>query len=391
MRARTLRTIGVVTTSRADYGYYRPLLHRIREDPELELQLFVTGMHLAPEFGLTVRDIEADGFPIAERVEMLLASDTPEAIAKSMGLGTIGFAQAFARTRPDILVLLGDRFEMHAAAVASLSSAIPLAHIGGGDSTEGAFDESLRHSITKMSHLHFASRKHYAERIIQMGEEPWRVTISGAPSLDNLRDLAWLSRSELEARFGLDLEAPPLLVTYHPVTLEYEATESQVTELLAALDKVGGPVVFTYPNADTWGRIICRLIEGYVISHANARVVVNLGPRAYFSLLNHCVAMVGNSSSGIIEAASFRLPVVNIGNRQRGRLHGPNVVDVGYDRDAIVGGIRKALEPRFRALLADLVNSYGDGHASERIVAVLKQVSLEKILTLKRFHEMTAG
>lgn len=386
-----MRTIGVVTTSRSDYSYYLPLLRRIQSDSDLRLQLFVTGMHLAPEFGFTVRDIEADGFPIAERIEMLVASDTPEAIAKSMGLGTIGFAQAFARTRPDILVLLGDRFEMHAAAVAALPFTIPLAHIGGGESTEGLIDEPIRHSITKMSHLHFTTTEYYARRIIQMGEEPWRVTISGAPSLDNLHDLDWLSRSDLEARFGLDLDVSPLVVTYHPVTLEYEATEWQVTELLAALDKVGAPVIFTYPNADTWSRIIRRLIDVYVASHPNARVVVNLGTSAYFSLLRHCAAMVGNSSSGIIEAASFRLPVVNVGNRQQGRVRGPNVVDVGYEREAVLAGIRNVLDPGFRASLTDLVNLYGDGHAAERIVAVFKQVSLDMGLRHKRFHEVMPG
>jgi len=385
------RIIGVVTTARADWSHLLPVVRRLEADPAVELRLYVTGMHLAPEFGLTVRDIEAAGCAIAERIEMLVASDTPHAIATSMGLGTMGFAHAFARSRPDVLVLLGDRFETHAAAIAALPFTIPLAHLCGGESTEGLIDEALRHSLTKMSHLHFAATEAYARRIVQMGEEPWRVTVSGAPSLDNLARLTRLSRPELEARVGVDLGGPTVLVTFHPVTLEYEDTEPHVTELLAALEKVGLPVIFTYPNADTWGRIVIRMIDEYVASHANATAVANLGPQAYFSLLEHCAMMVGNSSSGIIEAASFRLPVVNIGNRQRGRVHGANVIAVDCDRDAIVRGIRRAEDPGFRAALAALVNPYGDGHATERIVDVLKRTPLDRRLILKRFHQVAGG
>ncbi len=240
-----MRTIGVVTVSRSDYGSYLPVLREIREDPGLKLHLIVSGMHLSPEFGLTARAIEADGFEINDCVEMLLSSDTPEGISKSMGLGLIGFAQSYACFRPDILLVLGDRFEMHAAALAALPFKIPVAHIHGGEITEGAIDDALRHSITKLSHLHFVSTEEYARRVIQMGEEPWRVIVSGAPSLDNLFNLALLERQELQARFGLFLERDPLLVTYHPVTLEYEQTEWQVNELLAALQAFDLPVVFT--------------------------------------------------------------------------------------------------------------------------------------------------
>ena len=307
-----MRTIGVVTVARSDYGIYLPVLRKIQADPELELHLFVTGMHLSPEFGLTVKTIEEDGFQVQERIEMLLSSDTPECIAKSMGLGTIGFAQAFARSRPDILMVLGDRFEMHAAVVASLPFKIPVAHIHGGESTEGAIDEGIRHSITKMSHLHFASTEFYARRIIRMGEEPWRVVVSGAPSLDNLHTVDLLTRPQIsfEDRFGLHLEAPTLLVTYHPVTLEYENTETHVRELLAALAGLDFNIVFTYPNADTQGRLIINRIQEFVDMHKQAQVVENLGTQGYFSLMAHSSAMVGNSSSGIIEAASFKLPVV---------------------------------------------------------------------------------
>jgi UDP-hydrolysing UDP-N-acetyl-D-glucosamine 2-epimerase len=384
-----MRTVGVVTGARSDYGIYLPILREIQGDSGLELCLMVSGMHLAREFGYTVQEIERDGFEVAERVEMLLASDSPEGIAKSMGLGTVGFSQVFARTRPDILLLLGDRFEMHAAAVAALPFKIALAHIHGGESTEGLIDEPIRHSLTKMSHLHFASTQRYASRIVQMGEEPWRVTVSGAPSLDNLRYIDLLSKEEIQSRYGLDLSEPPLLVTYHPVTLEYERTEWQISELLAALEAVGRPAVFTYPNADTYGRTIIQAIDAYAERHPGTKAVKNLGTQGYFSLMNVCAAMVGNSSSGILEAASFKLPVVNIGNRQRGRVHGSNVIDVGYGREEVLAGTQKALSSEFRAGLAHLTNLYGDGHAAERIVEVLRTVQIDDRLLIKRFYEVS--
>lgn len=386
-----MRTIGVVTGARSDYGIYLPVLKAIRETDDLRLMLFVSGMHLAPEFGYTVREIENDGFEVSERVETLLASDSPESISKAMGLGTIGFSQVFARRRPDILLLLGDRFEMHAAAVASLPFKIALAHIHGGESTEGLIDEPIRHSLTKMSHLHFASTQRYGDRIVQMGEEPWRVTISGAPSLDNLRELPLYSAEELRERYNLDLTVPPVLVTYHPVTLEYERTEWQIVEMLAALESAGRPVVFTCPNADTYGRVIIQAIEAYLGTHPEARALKSMGTRGYFSLMSLSAAMVGNSSSGILEAASFKLPVVNIGNRQRGRVHGYNVIDVGYSRGEILDGTRKALSAEFRAGLAQLTNPYGDGYAAGRIVEALRTARLDDRLLIKRFYDMPEG
>lgn len=382
------RIIGVVTVSRSDYGIYYPILRRILEEPGLSLHLIVAGMHLSPEFGLTVQTIEQDGFEIRERIEMLLSSDTPEGIAKSMGLGTIGFAQAYARFCPDILLVLGDRFEMHAAVVATLPFKIPVAHIHGGESTEGLIDEAIRHSITKMSHLHFVSTEFYARRIVQMGEEPWRVVVSGAPGLDNLHHMRMLSRQELEDRYGLCLTEPILIVTYHPVTLEYEHTEAHLRELLAALERLDFTIVFTFPNADTRGHLIIDMVRDFAARHERVQVVVNLGTQAYFSLMAHAAIMVGNSSSGIIEAASFKLPVVNIGNRQRGRVRPKNVIDVGYDRREILDGIMKATSPGFRAGLEDLVNPYGDGNATERIVNKLKEVKLDEQLLLKRFHNI---
>jgi len=259
-----MRSIGVVTVARSDYGLYLPILRCIQADPILQLKLFVSGMHLSPEFGLTVKMIEADGFDIAERVEMLLSSDSPEGIAKSIGVGVIGFAQAYSRQRPDILLVLGDRFEMYAAVLAALPFKIPVAHIHGGEVTHGAIDDALRHSITKLSHVHFVSTEEYARRVMQLGEEPWRVIVSGAPSLDNLKTVNLFTTQELEAQYDIRLQPPPLLVTFHPVTLEYERTELQISELLAALADSALPVVFTQPNADTSGRVIHRMIAEYV-------------------------------------------------------------------------------------------------------------------------------
>lgn len=383
-----MRTIGVVSVARSDYGIYLPVLKEIKADPSLQLRLMVSGMHLSPEFGLTAKVIEQDGFEIAERVEMLLSSDTPEGIAKSMGMGVIGFAQVYTRSRPDILVVLGDRFEMHAAALAALPFKIPVAHIHGGEVTQGAIDDALRHSITKLSHLHFVATPEYARRLFQLGEEPWRVTVTGAPSLDNLRSIELLNAHELEARYGLRLDQPPLLVTFHPVTLEYEQTRRYVDELLGALEDMKMPVVFTMPNADTSGRIIIEMIENFVRTHTSTKIVDNLGTQGYFSLMALSAVMVGNSSSGIIEAASFKLPVVNIGTRQQGRVRGANMIDVGYSRAEIATGIKKAVDPRFRRTLDSLANPYGSGHASGKIVTRLREVVLGNELVIKRFHDV---
>jgi UDP-hydrolysing UDP-N-acetyl-D-glucosamine 2-epimerase len=348
----------------------------------------VSGMHLSPEFGLTVNVIEAAGFSISERVEMLVSSDSPEAIAKSIGLGIIGFSQTYARSCPDILVVLGDRFEMYAAALAALPFKIPVAHIHGGELTAGAIDDALRHSITKMSHLHFVATREYARRVMQLGEEPWRILISGAPSLDNLHCINLLTLKELEKRFRISLDQPPLLVTFHPVTLEYEATEYHMRELLAALDDLQTPIIFTMPNADTSGKQIRNIIAGYVKERSSAYLLENLGTEAYFSFMAVASAMIGNSSSGIIEAPSFKLPVVNIGIRQTGRLKAENVIDVGYSRTEILQGIRKAIQPSFKESFRDKANPYGDGQASVKIVNRLKSIPLDEQLLLKVFHEI---
>lgn len=380
-----MRTIGVVTVGRSDYSNYVPVLRCIQAEGGLTLHLIAAGMHLSPEFGLTVEAIEADGFPIADRVPMLLSSDTPQALAMSMGLGTIGFAQVYARSRPDLLLVLGDRIEMHAAVVAAVPFNVPIAHIAGGEVTEGAIDDALRHSITKLSHLHFVTTEEHGRRVIQMGEESWRVIVAGAPTLDNLRMMPPMSQEELATHLGRPLATETLLVTYHPVTREYERTEWQMQELLEALRLAARPAVFTLPNADTNGRLIARLIEAFVARVPTAHLVANLGTQGYYSLMSRAAAMVGNSSSGMIEALSFGLPVVNVGTRQQGRLRAENVIDVGYHRQEILAGIRRALDPEFRASLRGLSNPYGNGQATEIIVKMLKDVPLDDRLIRKRF------
>lgn len=381
----------MVTVSRSDYGIYLPVLRQLRDASDVRLQLFVTGMHLCARFGSTVELIERDGFPIVERIATLSASDTPAAIASAIGAGVCGFSSAFSRHRPDILVVLGDRFDMYPAVVAALPYKIPVAHVHGGELTEGAIDDALRHSMTKLSHLHFVSTDVYARRVAQLGEERWRITVCGAPSLDNLKQVQLLSAAELEASCGLCLSTPPLLVTFHPVTLEYEHTDRQILELLAALERSGRPVVFTLPNADTGGATIIRRITEYVDNHDSARLVANLGTERYFSLMSHAAAMVGNSSSGIIEAASLGLPVVNVGSRQRGRAKGINVLDVECEREAILQGIRTATSQAFRDRMTGLVNPYGQGNAAPTIVATLKTVALDDRLLVKKFVDQPHG
>lgn len=384
-----MRTIGIVTVARSDYGLYLPVLRRLQGDPSVQMQLYVSGMHLAPEFGMTVTEIEKDGFVIAERIPTLSTLDSPLAIAQAISAGVSGFGNAFDCSRPDILVVLGDRFEMYAAAVAALPFKIPVAHIHGGELTQGAIDDALRHSMTKLSHLHFVATQEYARRVSQLGEEPWRITVSGAPGLDNLTFIRLLTRKELETSLGFVLEPTFLLVTFHPVSLQYEQTAWQCGELLAALEMFGMQIIFTLPNADTGGRVATRLIKEYVSKHSSAQLVENLGTQCYFSLMEYAAAMVGNSSSGLIEAPSFGLPVVNIGSRQAGRVRGANVIDVADGRENILTGIRKALTLEFKNGLTNKLNPYDAGRAaSDVIVEKLKSVKLGEHLLLKKFCDL---
>lgn len=380
-----LRRIAVVTGSRADYGLLYWILRTIQDSQGLELDLLVTGTHLSPEFGLTVRDIEADRFPVGARIEVLLSSDSGVGTAKAMGLGLLGFTEVLAAHQPDILLVLGDRFETFAAVAAAMPLQIPVAHIHGGEQTHGVIDELIRHAITKMSHLHFAAAEAYAARILQMGEEPWRIVVSGAPGVEAIQRSPRVPLEELCARWGLSLEKTSLLVTYHPVTTDREGTDPGIEELLKALETVDAEVLFTYPNADSGGRAVLEAIQAFVHSQTNSRLVVNLGQPAYFTLMATVSAMVGNSSSGLLEAPSFKLPVVNIGDRQSGRLRAANVIDVAPTVEDILAGVQKALDPAFRRGLAGLCNPYGTGEASRIIVSTLESVPLGATLLRKGF------
>jgi UDP-hydrolysing UDP-N-acetyl-D-glucosamine 2-epimerase len=384
-----LRRIAVVTVARSDYGSCLPLLRAIDADPELELLLVVAGAHLAPEHGSTIAAIRADGFAPAAEVDMQLGSDSPLAVAKSIGVGVLGFAPALAELTPDCVLIVGDRVELLAVAAAALPLRIPLAHVSGGEITEGAIDEQVRHALSKLAHLHFVSSEEHAARLRQMGEEPWRITVTGDPALDLVATTEQLSREELGRRLGLALERPLLLVTYHPTTLSPLSAGEEVGRLLAALAEVDATLVFTAPNADAGSREIRAALEGFVASRPHRRtLVVSLGQPAYYSLLAVADAMVGNSSSGIWEAPSFGLPAVNVGDRQRGRLRAANVIDVACEAAAIGDGIRRALDPAFRASLVGLVNPYGDSCATERITAALRATEPGTTLLRKRFVDL---
>lgn len=384
-----MRKITVVTGTRAEYGLLYWIIKGIHEDPELELQLIVTGMHLSPEFGLTVKEIEKDGFPITEKVEMLLSSDTETGIATSMGLGMIGFAKAYERLKPDILVVLGDRFEILSAVASAVPFRIPVAHIHGGEATEGAMDELFRHAITKMSHVHFTATEKYRNRVVQMGELPDNVFCFGAPGIDNIYKLNLLDKIELEKELGLPENSKIGVVTYHPVTLEEGTSESQISELLRALRDFSEIYwVFTLPNADTSGRIIIKIIDDFVKHNSDKGIFFSsLGQLKYLSLLKYADVMVGNSSSGLIEAPSFELPVVNIGDRQRGRIRGENVIDITEcKKETITKAIKRAISPEFRTSLKGIKNPYGNGSAVGIIVKKLKTISLNDKLIKKKFN-----
>jgi UDP-hydrolysing UDP-N-acetyl-D-glucosamine 2-epimerase len=382
------RVISVVTVGRSDYSIYRPLLRRVADHPDLELRVLVSGMHLEERFGMTVALIERDGFAITARIPVLQEEDTPEAVARAMGLGVAGFSRYFAQEPPGMLVVLGDRFEMFAAALAAVPFNIPIFHLHGGELSEGAMDDRFRHGLTKMSHLHGVATEVYRQRVIQLGEEPWRVIHCGALSLDNLLDLRRLERAELERRFDLDLRTPSLLVTLHPTTSEFEQAGPQTDALLAALREVALPVIFTMPNADMAGRVIRARIADFAAMYPQARCVENFGPEGYFSILGEVSAMVGNSSSGLLEAPSFGLPVVNIGNRQKGRLRAGNVLDVPFIAEEIAATIRRVVSPEFRATCLGFEHFFGDGHAAEKIVDLIVRTPSDARLLGKTFHDL---
>ena len=377
------RAICVVTGSRADYGLLFWVMKGIQRDPELSLQIAVTGAHLAPEFGTTVDTIVADGFLVSARVESLVAGDSPAAIAKSIGLGVIGFADAFDRLRPDVVLVLGDRYEIFAATQAALIAKLPVAHIAGGDVTEGAYDDAIRHSITKMAHLHFVTNSAAEARVKQLGEDPRFIFNVGSPGLDTVRRTSLLSREALQDALGFTFRKHNLLITFHPVTLEPGSSAPQLTQLLAALDSFGQDfgIVLTKANADTEGRTFNQMLEQFAATHSNCRLFDSLGQQLYLSLMHHADAVVGNSSSGLYEAPSLRKAAVNIGDRQKGRMRASSVLDCAPESDAIERSIHAALQMD----CANVENPYGDGYSADRIVAALKSAPEPRQLIRKRF------
>lgn len=375
------RKICVITGTRAEYGLLRWVMEGIQDDSGLTLQIMATGTHLSPEFGLTFREIEQDGFQIDRKVEMLTSSDTPVGIAKSMGLGLIGFADALNELHPDLIVVLGDRFEIFSAVSAALVARIPVAHVHGGETTEGSIDEALRHSITKMSHLHFVAAEEYRQRVIQLGEQPDRVFMVGGLGVDNIKRMTLLDREALEQSLGIQLGEKSLLVTFHPVTLETGTAADQMAALLAVLDGLHDTqLVFTMPNADTDGRVLITMIEQFVAQHANSRAYTSLGQLRYLSCLAHVDGVVGNSSSGLLEAPSFQKGTINIGDRQRRRLQAASVINCEPTRESITTALKHLYSAGFHTGLRNVRNPYGEGGASEKILATLKSAALDGVL-----------
>lgn len=381
-----MRRICVVTGTRAEYGLLYWVLKEIEADSDLELQLVVTGMHLSPEFGLTYQEIEKDGFEILEKVEMLLSSDTATGVAKSVGLATISFADVFERLKPDLLMVLGDRFELLAAAQAALFSKLPIAHLIGGDVTEGAYDEAIRHSITKMAHLHFVTNQDSARRVRQLGESPERILIAGNPGLDHFRLTPLLSRSDLEVALEFRLRERNLLVTFHPITLDLRSSEEQCAELIRALTQLPANIgiIITKPNADNEGRALIALMEEFAAGRDHVTLHTSLGQLRYLSAVKEVDAVVGNSSSGILEVPSLKTATVNIGDRQKGRLQASSVVNCQASSEEILEAIKAALQLDCSAA----VNPYGDGNAAEKIIAHIKNIENPKSLVKKRFYDL---
>jgi len=376
-----MKQIAVVTGTRAEYGILQPVLRAIEARQGLRLMLVVTGMHLSHEFGYTIDEIEKDGFKISARVDMMPGSDTLEAMAESVGMGIVGMAKTWQKLKPDIILVLGDRVEPLAAAISGAYMNIPVAHIHGGDSSKGGLDEYARHAITKFSHIHFPATQKSAERIIKMGEDEWRVHMVGSPALDVILNEPLISREKIVKQFSIDASKPLILLVQHPVTTQADQAGAQITETLEAVVELAYPVILLYPNADTGGRRIIEVIKDYEQRYPFIKTFKSLPRREYLSLMKIASVMVGNSSSGIIDAPSFGLPAVNIGSRQEGRERGENVIDAGHIRQDIITAIRKALSDKdFLSLVKKSHNPYGDGKAGARIAEILD--SLENKLPL---------
>ena len=382
------RKICIVTGTRAEYGLLYWLMKEIDSDDTLELQLIVTGMHLSPEFGLTYKEIEKE-FKIDKRIEMLLSSDSAIGISKSMGLAQISFAEVYEDLKPNLLVVLGDRYEIFSAVSSAMIANIPIAHLHGGETTEGAFDESIRHSITKMSHLHFTATEEYRNRVIQLGEYPDRVFNVGGLGIDNIKKLRLLSKEDFEASIGFRLNKKNILITFHPVTLEKSTAKEQFQTLLDVIDELENThIIFTKANSDTDGRVINNMIDEYVSKNSHKSVgFTSLGQLRYLSALQYVDAVVGNSSSGLIEAPSFKIGTINIGDRQKGRIKATSIIDCKPNKEDIKGAFTKLYSVEFQENFKSLKNPYGEGGASQKIKEIIKDVSLKNILQ-KSFYEI---
>ncbi len=377
------RKIAVVTTSRADYSHLYWPLQDLSARPDVDLKIIALGAHLSPEFGATIQEIERDGLEIAERIECLLSSDTDVGMAKTIGVATLSLADALGRMRPDLLLLIADRYEMLAPASVALALRIPIAHIEGGEISEGAIDDAVRNALTMMSHIHFTSTHDARERVISMGEEAWRVHRAGAPSLDHLRRQTLYTREQVEERLGVTLKHPAILVAYHPVTIARD-TVREADALFSALRMLPDQILFCYPNADAGSRNLIGRARSFAESREGTQVFVNLDALTYWSLLKQVNVLVGNSSSGIMESASFALPTVNVGLRQRRRERARNVIDAAPDTDSILAAIAKAKSSEFRGSLQGMTNPYGEGFASDKIVEILTTIPLGEELLMKR-------
>ncbi len=377
------RKIGVITTSRADYGHLYWPLRDLSENENVDLKIIALGSHLSPEFGNTVQEIVNDRFAIDSRIECLLSSDTDVGMAKTIGLATLSLADVLGQMRPDLLLLIADRYEMLAPASVALALRIPIAHIEGGEVSEGAIDDAVRNALTKMSHIHFTSTQAARERVIAMGEEEWRVHRTGAPSLDHLRRRTLLSREQVEARLALNLRTPTILVVYHPMTIARD-TLQEADSMFAALQSLPDQVLFCYPNADAGSRALIDRTKSFIGRRGHGKIFTNLDSVMYLSLLRQVDTLVGNSSSGIMESASFALPTINVGLRQQGRERARNVLDAEAHPKAILEAVSAARTAEFRDSLRGMVNPYGDGHASETIVSVLTTAPLSQELLMKR-------
>ena len=382
------RKICIITGSRAEYGLLRWVMQGIKDHPDLTLQLIVTGMHLSKDFGMTIDEIENDGFEVNDKIDILSYADTSLGISQSMADALLGFAKAFYRLKPDLVLVLGDRFEVFSAATSAHVARIPIAHIHGGESTEGLIDEAFRHSITKMSQIHFVAAKEYRQRVIQLGENPEKVFLVGGLGIDGINNLKLLDKEMLENKLDFKFGTKNLLVTFHPVTLENLTAKNQMKELLLALSELKDTkIIFTMPNSDAESKVISQLIQDFVQRNPNTKAYYSLGQQKYFSTIMHVDGVIGNSSSGLLEVPSFKKPTVDIGDRQRGRIKAKSVISCAPKAEDIGRAIKKLYSSNFQDTLQEVESPFGKGGASQKILTILESVNLEDLLK-KEFYNL---